>query len=394
MTLQSAHSKGGRNLLPDDLSLIHDGAVVFDDNQILWIGQSHDLPAQYSALPTHILRNHVLTPGLVDSHTHLVFGGNRSQEYADRLNGVDYQEIANRGGGILFTMRETLSLSEDELFAISQQKLERFYKVGIKVIEVKSGYALTVEGELRILRVIQRLKESNRDKIKIFSTFLGAHAVPKDHPSSRQFLNTVVIPTLEKAHAQGLVDFVDIFVEQGYFSVDDAKLLFLKAKELGLKTRIHADEFTDSSCGALAAEFHCSSADHLLKVSDHSIQLLSKSQTVATLLPGTAFFLGKPLAPARKLLDAGCRVALASDYNPGSSHIDNLLLVASMAAPNLKMNLAEVWAAITLNPAYSLGLSNYGYLAAGSSSCFSLFATTQVSDITYFWGRDFHQKTP
>lgn len=394
VTLQSAHKKSGRNLSPDDLSIINDGAVVFDDNLIHWIGQSNDLPAQYSSLPTHILRNHVLTPGLVDSHTHLVFGGNRSQEYADRLNGVDYQEIANRGGGILFTMRETLSLSEEELFALSQQKLERFCNLGIKVIEIKSGYALTVEGELRLLRVIQRLKESNRDKIKIFSTFLGAHAVPKDQPSSHQFLNSVVIPTLEKAHAQGLVDFVDIFVEQDYFSIDDAKALFQKAKSLGLKTRIHADEFTDLGCGALAAEFNCSSADHLLKVSDHSIQMLSKSETVATLLPGTAFFLGKPLAPARKLLDAGCRVALASDYNPGSSHIDNLLLVASMAAPNLKMNLAELWAAITLNPAYSLGLSNYGYLAAGSSSCFSLFGASQVSDITYFWGQDFHLKTP
>ena len=394
VTLQSAQAKGGRNLVPDDLSIIEDGAIVFDQSQVHWIGKTSDLPAPYSSIPTHILRNHVLTPGLVDSHTHLVFGGNRSQEYADRLNGVDYQEIANRGGGILFTMKETLSLSEDELFAKSQQKLERFYKIGVKVIEIKSGYALTVEGELRLLRVIHRLKESNRDRIKIFSTFLGAHAVPKDQPSSHQFINNVVIPTLEKAHAQGLVDVVDIFVEQGYFSIADAKALFQKAKALGLKTRIHADEFTDLGCGALAAEINCSSADHLLKVSDHSIQMLSRSETVATLLPGTAFFLGKPLAPARKLLDAGCRVALASDYNPGSSHIDNLLLVASMAAPNLKMNLAEVWAGITLNPAHSLGLSNYGYLATGSASCFSLFGASQVSDITYFWGQDFHQLAP
>lgn len=394
LTLQSAQLKGGRNLTPDDATIVDTGAIVFDEHKIHWIGKTADLPAKYDNLPSHDMNGFVLTPGIVDSHTHLVFGGNRSKEYVDRLNGVDYQLIAARGGGILYTMKETLSLSEDQLFAESVVKLDRFIELGVKVIEIKSGYALTSEGELKVLRVIKRLKDSYKNKLLIFSTYLGAHAVPKEFASSRDFLTKVVIPTLDLAHGEGLVDFVDIFVEQGYFSVEDAKLLFNRSKELGLKTRIHADEFTDLGCGALAAEYNCASADHLLKVSDHSIQKLSQSDTVATLLPGTAFFLGKPLAPARKLLDAGCRVALASDYNPGSSHIDNLLLVASLSAPNLKMNLTEVWAAITLNAAFSLGLPNYGYLEVGSASCFSLFKTAQVSDITYFWGRNFHQKSP
>ena len=381
-------------MLPDDLSIISDGAVVFDEHQIHWIGATLDLPVEYKNLPTHSLKGHVLTPGLVDSHTHLVFGGNRSQEYIDRLNGVDYQVIAERGGGILYTMNKTLQMSEDELFIHSQEKINRFCQIGIKVIEIKSGYALTQEGELRLLRVIKRLKEHNLGKIKVFSTFLGAHAIPKEFSSSWEFLNKVVIPTLHQAHTERLVDYVDIFVEQGYFSVTDARELFRVAHLLGLKTRIHADEFTDFGSGGLAAELNCASADHLLRISDESIQKLCSSDTVATLLPGTAFFLGKPMAPARKLLDAGCRVAIASDYNPGSSHIDNLLLVASLAAPNLKMNLAEIWSAITLNPASSLGLSNYGYLDQGAASCFSLFKAPQVSDITYFWGRDFHTSLP
>ncbi len=380
--------------MPDDLSIIDKGAIVFDENTIHWIGKSLDLPHEFSKYPQHDLNGFVLTPGLVDSHTHLVFGGNRSREYVDRLNGVDYQLIAQRGGGILFTVNETLSLSEDALFDSSKEKLERFISFGIKIIEIKSGYALILEGELKILRVIKRLKLAYLGRIKIFSTFLGAHAVPKEFTSSEQFINQVVIPTLTQAHAQSLVDFVDIFVEQGYFSIADAEKLFLLANSLGLKTRIHADEFTDLACGEFAAKNKCSSADHLLKISDSSIAHLANSQTVATLLPGTAFFLGKPLAPARKLLDAGCKVALASDYNPGSSHIDNLLLVASLAAPNLKMNLAEIWAAITLNPSHSLGLLNYGHLSVGAASCFSLFRSAQVSDITYFWGQNFVSPEP
>lgn len=394
MTLQGAHTKGGRNLLPEDLSLINDGAVVFDQEIVHWIGETKNLPREYQSLHSFNLKDHVLTPGLVDSHTHLVFGGNRAEEYLDRLNGVDYQMIAKRGGGILYTMKETLLLSEEELFESAQIKLERFISHGIKVLEIKSGYALTIEGELKLLRVIKKLKETNKARIKILATYLGAHAIPQEFSDSRSFLKDVVIPTLKQAHAQSLVDFVDIFVEVGYFSLADARELFAVAKSLHLKTRIHADEFTNLECGSLAVELGCSSADHLLQVSDSSINRLAQSETVATLLPGTAFFLGKALAPARKLLDAGCRVSLASDFNPGSSHIDNLLFVASMAAPNLKMNMAEVWAGITLNPAFSLGLNNHGYLAPGSSSSITLFRVSQISEITYSWGHNLRVQQP
>jgi imidazolonepropionase len=394
VTLAGAHKKEGRNIFYEDLSIIDNGAIVFDDEKIIWIGSTPELPAKFEKIPTHDLSGHVLTPGLIDSHTHLVFAGNRANEYVDRLNGTDYQLIAKNGGGILHTVKETQSSTFESLLKASIKKVEQFISIGICSLEIKSGYALTKAGELKTLRVIAELKRHFEGKIKIFSTFLGAHAVPKDFTSSHDFINSVVIPTLIEGHHEKLIDFVDIFVEEGYFDNSDAQLLFKKAIELGIPLKIHADEFNDNQGGKLAAELNAVSADHLLKVSDESIKALAQSNTVATLLPGTAFFLGKPLAPARKILDAGCRVSIASDFNPGSSHINNVLLVASMAAPSLQMNLGEIWCGITLNAAHALNLSNQGYLAEGAVAQFSLFKCPQLSEITYNWGLNLSVKLP
>ncbi len=394
LTLKSAHAKDGRRLIPADLSLIETGAIAFDESKILLVGPDADLPEIYHSIPAFDGKGHVLTPGLVDSHTHLVFAGNRAREYSARLNGADYQAIAQNDGGILHTMSKTLACSEDELFTASVKRLERIMSYGVRAIEMKTGYALTIEGEMRLLRVAARLKNHYKGQLQIISTYMGAHAVPAQYKTSAEFVSAVVLPAMEQGHAEGLIDAVDVFHEQGYFNSSDTETIFKKAQLLGLPCKIHADEFQDNGGAELAAKYKALSADHLLKVGDAGIAALASSKTVATLLPGTAFFLGKDLPRARAMLDAGCKVAIASDYNPGSSHVDNLLLVASIAAPSLKMNQAELWCAMTLNAAAALGLKDQGALIPGHRPIFSLFRAEDLAEITYNWGVSLSRPLP
>jgi imidazolonepropionase len=394
VTLANAHLKDGRNLLPHDLCILSDGAIVFDENQILWVGPTSDLPAEYQSITTISLQGHILTPELVDSHTHLVFGGDRSQEYADRLNGTPYEEIAKRGGGILFTMKETRRATSEDLFKLAIDRILRIHSYGVSTIEIKSGYGLSFEKEKEISLIISRLKKHFSPKIQIFNTYLAAHDVPRDFSSSVEYMDQVVLPLLRDLAPLKIIDAVDIFHENNYFSKVDVARLFDLAQELGIASKIHADELNPNSGAELAASFKALSADHLLKISDLGIQSLAHSQTIATLLPGTAFFLGKPLAPARKMLDAGVKVAIASDYNPGSCHCDNVVLIASIAAAQLKMNQAELWCAITHNAAHALGKTDQGSIISGLKPRFSLFKAQSLSDLTYHWGRNFAVSLP
>jgi imidazolonepropionase len=388
-TLQGAHQKDGRRLLPSDLSIINNAAVVVENEFIKWVGESKELPSLYKDAPAVDLQGHVLTPEIVDSHTHLVFGGDRAQEYSDRLNGKTYEQIAAAGGGILSTMARTNEASTEELFKLSCNRINYIHSLGVGTIEIKSGYGLNFSKELEISHLIDRLKKHFAPKVVIKNTFLAAHDVPKDFTSSDEYINSVVIPLIEKIAPLNIVDAVDIFHEKNYFSTDNVKTLFVKCRDLNIPVKMHADELNDNHGAALGAEFHALSVDHLLKISEEGIQKLAGSKTVATLLPGTAFFLGKPLAPARKMLDAGVKVALASDYNPGSCHCDNLLLIASMSAAQLKINQCELWAAITLNAAHALGLYEQGVIAPGMRARLSLFKAESLSDITYNWGKNF-----
>lgn len=388
VTLKGAFSKDGRKLSPDDLSIIKDGAIAFDENKILWVGKTSDLPAEYSKIAVN-KSGYTLTPELVDSHTHIVFGGNRAQEYADRLNGVSYEEIAKRGGGILLTMKQTNEASADHLFDLAVKRIEQVLSYGIGTIEIKSGYGLNFEKELELSMVIDRLKKKFSPKVQIFNTYLAAHDVPKTFASPSDYMKEVVIPLLEKLAPMKVIDAVDIFHEKNYFSAEDVDQLFSKAKSLGIARKIHADELNDNGGATLAVKYEALSADHLLKINSQGISDLAASKTVATLLPGTAFFLGKPLAPARTILDGGAKVAIGSDYNPGSCHCDNLLLIASMAAAQLKINQCELWAGITMNAAAALGINNQGALIPGLKSRFSLFKTESLSEITYNWGKNF-----
>lgn len=393
-TLQAAHLKDGRKLVPADLSIIEDGAVVFNDTEILWVGETKNLPAVYQAAPQISLKGHVLTPELVDSHTHIVFGGDRAQEYADRLNGIPYEEIAKRGGGILFTMQETNSADAESLFKTACERIERLYSYGIGTIEIKSGYGLSYEKEKEISFIIQRLKQHFGLKIQIFNTYLAAHDVPKTFSSPSEYMQQVVLPLLKELAPLNIIDAVDIFHEKNYFTAQDTRDLFDLAKSLKIATKIHADELNSNGGAEIAAEYEALSADHLLKISDTGIDKLALAKTVATLLPGTAFFLGKPLAPSRKMLDHGLKVAIASDYNPGSCHCDNLLLIASMSAAQLKLNQAELWCGITHNAAHALGKIHQGVITPGMQPRFTLFKVESLSHITYNWGRNFAVTLP
>jgi imidazolonepropionase len=386
ITLNGVEKKNGRYLKPDDLSIIKNGAIVYDQDKILWVGETSFIPKEYHYLIFEDKKDFILLPEFVDSHTHLVFAGNRASEYLDKLNGVSYQDIALRGGGILATMKATKDISFDELLESSQERVNLFSSQGVGSLEIKSGYALTNEGEYKISLVIEELKRNN-PHLNIHHTFMAAHAVPNNFRNSEHYLDEVVIPTLNKivSDMPGAIDSVDIFHEQGYFNTKDVKKLFAICDNFNLHKRIHADEFNDNEGALLASNSHCLSADHLLCTSIDGIKSLADSNTIATLLPGTALFLGKKMAPARTFLDLGCQVALASDFNPGSCHFPNLFKIAQVSAMTLKMNIAEIIAAITYNAAASLNLKDQGVIAAGKKSRIQFKAVESLAHLFYNW---------
>ncbi len=389
LTLEAAHSKDGRHIEPGDISVIENASVVFDEDKILWTGKTNDLPSEYKSLQTNDLSGHCVTPELVDSHTHLVFGGDRAKEYSMRLNGADYVAIANAGGGILNTMNGTNSLRKEELHSIAKERIERLYSYGVGTIEIKTGYGLNFDKEYELSHIVNNLKSEFSGKVQIINTYMAAHAVPKSYDSSKVYMSEVVLPLLEKLAKEDVIDCADIFHEKGYFDTDDTKALFDACLKLSIPFKSHADEFNDNKGARLAAEMGALSTDHLLCTTEDGIQALAKSKTVATLLPGTGYFLGKPQANAKAFLRAGVKVSIASDYNPGSCHWDNLLQIASLTAPNLGFNQAQLWTAITLNAAHALGLTEQGALVKGLKPRFSVFNVPTIDHITYHWGRNF-----
>ncbi len=389
LTLSGVHKKDGRGPVAEDLNIIEDGAVIYNDHTILWVGQTKDIPTKYQNISLRDGHGHVLTPEIVDSHTHLVFGGNRSKEYSMRLNGADYEAIAKAGGGILSTMKQTNEASRDELFSIAKKRIERIHSYGIGTIEIKSGYGLNIQKEIECAEIINDLKIEFKNNVQIFNTFMPAHAIPTGFANGREYLEKIVYPSIDQVHKKNIIDAVDIFFEEGYFNKEDTEQFFKFCQDLNLPLKVHADEFNDNGGASLACEYKALSCDHLLRTGSKGIESLSKSNTVATILPGTGFFLGKDQADARKLIDKGAKLSIASDFNPGSCHCDNLVLISSLAAPTLKLSLAEIWCGITLNAAHSLGLREQGAILQGLKPRFSLFKVGQVDEITYNWGRNF-----
>ena len=389
LTNKISHEKDGRLLLPADCSTIKNASIVFNDKEIIWIGKDEQLPSEYKKKSFTDFVGHCLTPEIVDCHTHLVFGGDRAFEFRMRLNGASYEEIANEGGGILNTQEGTNACTSKELFKLAVERIERIHSFGVGTIEIKSGYGLNYEKEKEITLLIHELKKHFNNRITIINTFMAAHAIPKKYKSSKEYLLCVVVPLIKELAPLKIIDSIDIFHEKDYFSTEDTQLIFSEAKKNHINFKSHADEFNDNKGALFAAENGALSTDHLLCTTSDGINALAKSSTVATLLPGTGFFLGKPQANARAFLDMGVKVAIGSDYNPGSCHWDNVLQIASMAAPTYKMNFSELWASITLNAAHSLGLKNQGAIIKGLKPKFSIFKINSISKITYSWGKNF-----
>ena len=327
----------------------------------------------------------MVTSGFVDPHTHPVFYNKRDSEYEMRLAGSSYEEIAKNGGGIVSSVKGVRKASEDELIKRLDRRLDRFIENGTTTVEAKSGYGLDIESELKSLSVIDKLNRTHA--IDIVPTFMGAHAFPNefknDHLGYVELICKEMIPAVSE---QGIAKFNDVFCEKNYFSINESRQILESGIQYGLKPRMHADEFVDSGAAELAGEIGAFSADHLMAVSEQGIKALAENNVIATLLPGTTFFLGKNnYAPARKLIDAGIKIALATDFNPGSSHIQSMPFIISLACLYLGLTVEEAFAAATYNAAQTLGLHNeIGSVELGKKADLIIWDLDSLIDIPYY----------
>lgn len=371
--------------------LIDDGAVGIADGRIAWVGPGSELPDRADALASrvHDAGGGLVTPGLIDCHTHLVFGGDRSDEFEARLRGASYEEIAREGGGIVSTVRATRETTEAELFRSAAHRLRDLLREGVTAVEVKSGYGLEAETELRMLRVARRLGDAF--PVTVQTTFLGAHAVPPEFEGRREaYLREVTEVMLPEAADAGLVDAVDAFCEAIAFDADECADVFRSAGERGIPVRLHADQLSDAGGGALAARFGARTADHLEHVSDEGIRALADAGTVAVLLPGAWLFLGggrRP--PVEALRGAGVPMALATDANPGTSPVTSLLLVASLGCTAFGLTPEEALAGITRHAARALGMARErGTVEEGKRADLALFDVRRPAELAYWIGGD------
>lgn len=370
----------------DEDAVLTAGAVAVEDGVIVAVGPAGDLGRRYLDAERVDCAGGVLTPGLVDSHTHAVFGRWRADEYALRARGVPYMEIARQGGGINASVRDLRERSVDELVSLTRRRLRSLLELGTTTAEVKSGYGLTTADELKMLRVIRRL--DGEGPLDLVATFLGAHEVPPEYAGRRgEYVELVVAEMIPRVAEEGLARFCDVFMEPGVFNGDEARRILEAGREHGLVPKLHADELEWSGGAELAAELGAASADHLGAISDEGIAALAGSDTVATLLPGTLFFLGKTaFAPARRLLDAGAEVALATDFNPGSSASPNLPLIMTMACSRMGMSPLEALVAATRAGARALRLEDRGTLVPGSRADLVVWDTADYREIPYRYG--------
>ena len=336
-----------------DAGIIKDGAVVIEGDKIVFVGTTEEVLDKYGDMSGYEVfdaSGKAVIPGLVDSHTHFIFGGYRADEFSWRLKGDSYMSIMERGGGIASTMNATRAASAEEMFETGKERLDRMLSYGITTVEGKSGYGMDCDTELRMLEVMKDLNEKH--PVDIVSTYLGPHAIPPEYKGKdREFIDYCVKEVMPKVKEAGLAEFADIFTEKGVFGIEDSRHYFAGARDLGFKLKVHADEIVDLGGAAMAVEEGCQSADHLLMASDESIEKLAKGNTVATLLPATAFSLGAPYAKGRQMIDSGCAVAIASDYNPGSCHTCSIPLIIAISCIYMHLSIEEVLNALTINGA-------------------------------------------
>lgn len=351
------------NILPK----IENAFLLIEDNLIIGFGSMIDCPKTENTTVIDATGK-IILPAWVDSHTHIVYAGNRVQEFVDRINGLSYKEIALRGGGILNSAKKLQETSEDTIYQESKIRLEEIMSQGTGAVEIKSGYGLSVEGELKMLRVIKRLKENYPIAIK--ATFLGAHAFPVAYKENHSAYIDLIINKMIPAIAnEKLADYIDAFLETGYFSVDETIQIMQAGKKHGLQAKIHVNQFTTIGGIKACVENEALSVDHLEIVSDDDIELLKNSQTMPVALPNCSYFISIPYTPARKMIDAGLALALASDFNPGTTPSGNMNFVVASACIKMKMTPEESINAATINGAYAMGLSKtHGSITIGKKA--------------------------
>ena len=387
VTFNNAPLKGP--LSEKDLGLIkHGGIVVHTDGTIIAVDEFTRLEQAYLKSGCHyrpVQGDQVLLPGFIDAHTHILFGGTRARDYGMRLQGKTYLEIAAAGGGIMQTVMDTRDASEEELNKAMQMRLQKMILSGITTVEVKTGYGLNTEQELRLLNLLNDRKQNTY--IDIIPTCLAAHMKPADYPGSNSdYLSEVQLQLWPIITGQKLTARMDIFVETSAFTVAEARSYLTAAKKAGFDITVHADQFTPGGA-ALAVQLGAVSADHLEASSAKEIDILAKSETVATVLPGASLGLGAPFAPARKLLDAGAALAIASDWNPGSAPIGDLLTATALMSAYEKLQMAEALAGITFRAASALNLNDRGRLKAGYLADMQAYSTKDYRDILYYQGQ-------
>ena len=372
-------------LTDEQLEILIHNAILVDQGRIKKIGNWEQLTTDYPQAEVLKLNgDKVVLPGVVDCHTHICFAGNRANDFAMRNAGKTYLEIAEAGGGIWSSVQHTRNASEEELLTLLLTRIKKLEKQGVTTIEIKSGYGLNEDAELKMLRAIKKAQLLCR--ATLVSTCLSAHLKPRDFEgSSQEYLDFILKEILPQVQAEKLAQRVDIFIEKSAFLPDESKLFLEKAKALGFQITVHADQFTPGS-SRIAVEVGALSADHLEASSDEDIVYLSQSDTVAVALPGASLGLGEPMTPARKILDNNGILAIASDWNPGSAPMGNLICQASILATYEKLSSAEVWAALTFRAAHALQLSDRGRLSIGMKADFIVYDTDNFQNILYQQG--------
>lgn len=380
---------GKRGAEMGDILHIEKGGIIIEDGIIRWVGPDSEMPEPEGHVCDEVYMDalgRAVLPGFVDSHTHLVFGGYRPEEFGWRLKGDTYMSIMERGGGIQSTVNATRAASAEELREKAEWYLDEMSAMGVTTVEAKSGYGLDTETEERMLRVIRELGEDPERKVDVVSTFLGAHAVPKEYKGrTAEYVDLIIKEMLPRF--RDMAEFCDIFTEKNVFELEDSRRLLEAAREAGYKLKMHADEIVSLGGAELAADLGAVSADHLLHVSDGGIRRMAESGTVATLLPLTAFALKEEYAPARKFIDAGCTVALATDLNPGSCFSGSIPLTIALACIYMKMSVEETLTALTLNGAAAIDRADrIGSIEAGKQGDVVILHFDTLDALPYYVG--------
>ena len=367
----------------DGYGLIYDAAVAVEGDRIAWVGPVCDLPPAYRALPEHDLKGRLMTPGLIDCHTHAVHGGHRAVEFELRLKGASYAEIARAGGGILSTVSATRAASEDDLLASSLPRVDQLIASGATTVEVKSGYGLSIADELKMLRAARRIGQNRA--VTVQTTHLAAHAIPPEYNGdAKGYIRDVALPSLHAAHAEGLVDAVDAFCETIAFSTEDLAPLFAKARGMGLPVKLHAEQLSDQQGAAFAARQNALSADHLEYLSLEGIAAMASAGTVAVILPGAFYTLRETqVPPVAALRTAGVPTAVATDLNPGSSPMASLTLAMNMACTLFRMTSEEALLGTTSHAARALGLVDRGRIAPGLRADLAIWGADHPAELAY-----------